>query len=698
MIERKRIEVSGTIAGKTVVFQSGFLALQANGAVVSRFGDTTSLSTVLMSSEPKLDQDFFPLTVDYEEKAYAVGKIPGGFLKREGRPSDEEILKARLIDRAIRPMFPDGMRNEVQVLNMVMSADMENPPDIVALNGTSAALAVSDIPLPELIAGVRVGYVNGEYVLNPTFAEMAESQLDLVVAGTRDSIVMIEAGAAEVEKSVLIGALKFAQDGIRQIIDLIAQLQEKVGRPKTDVTVVTFPDDQMDFLRLYKEQLQNAVVNPIKQDREKAVSELKKVVFQDMVEKYPELDEAHFNLMFEEIQREVVREYMKTTRKRVDGRRFDEIRPLYAESGVLPRVHGSGLFIRGQTQVLSTVTLGSFSDVQFIDAIGLEEFKRFMHQYDFPPFSTGELKPRRGPSRREIGHGALVERALSYVIPSEEVFPYTIRVVSEVLESNGSTSMASTCASSIALMNAGVPIPRHVGGIAMGLVEYDDENIVLTDIQGLEDHLGDMDFKVAGTRQGITALQLDVKVKGISVDILDTALDQAEIARSKILDVLYGAISEPRSLSETAPRIIKVEIPVEKIGEVIGPGGRNIKRIAQDTGATIDIREDGVAFVKGATDESVNMARQQVEMIVKDPEVGEELTARVIRVTPSYAIVEIAPGKTGLLHVSEVSETRIKSLEDVLKVGDTIKVRVKEKDSEGRLRFSAKEKKGDKQE
>lgn len=695
MIERKKIEVTGTVAGKKVIFQSGFLALQANGAVLARFGDTVALSTVLMSSEPKLDIDFFPLTVDYEEKSYAVGKIPGGFFKKEGRPTDMEILKARLIDRSIRPMFPDGMRNEVQVLNMILAADMENPPDIVALNGTAAALAVSDIPIPELIAGVRVGYIDGEYVLNPTFAEMSESQLDLVVAGTRDSIVMIEAGAAEVDKSILIGGLKFAQEGIRQIIDLIAELKEKVGRPKAEITVVSFPQEQLDFMRNHEDRFRAALITPIKQERERAVSELKKALFQEMLEVFPDLDEAMFNLMFGEVEKEVVRAYMKSTRKRVDGRAFDEIRPLYAESSVLPKVHGSGLFIRGQTQVLSTVTLGSFSDVQFIDAIGLEEFKRFMHQYDFPPFSTGEVKPRRGPSRREIGHGALVERALSYLIPSEEVFPYTIRVVSEVLESNGSTSMASTCASSIALMSAGVPMARHVGGIAMGLIEYNDENVVLTDIQGLEDHLGDMDFKVAGTREGITALQLDVKVKGISVETLDKAIDQAEVARSKILDVLYDAIPSARPLSETAPRIVKIEIPVDKIGEVIGPGGRNVKRITQETGATIDIREDGVAFVKGLTDESVNMAKQQVEMIVKDPEVGEELTARVVRVTPSYAIVEIAPGKTGLLHVSEVSETRIRSLEDVLSVGQTIKVWVKEKDGEGRLRFSAKEKKSE---
>lgn len=695
MIERKKIEVTGTVAGKKVTFQSGFLALQANGAVLARFGDTVALSTVLMSSEPKLDIDFFPLTVDYEEKSYAVGKIPGGFFKKEGRPTDMEILKARLIDRSIRPMFPDGMRNEVQVLNMIFAADMENPPDIVALNGTAAALAVSDIPIPELIAGVRVGYIDGEYVLNPTFAEMSESQLDLVVAGTRDSIVMIEAGAAEVDKSILISGLRFAQEGIRQIIDLIAELKEKVGQPKAEITVVTFPQEQLDFMRNYEERFRAALITPIKQERERAVSELKKALFQEMLEAFPDLDEAMFNLMFGEVEKEVVRAYMKSTRKRVDGRAFDEIRPLYAESNVLPKVHGSGLFIRGQTQVLSTVTLGSFSDVQFIDAIGLEEFKRFMHQYDFPPFSTGEIKPRRGPSRREVGHGALVERALSYLIPSEEVFPYTIRVVSEVLESNGSTSMASTCASSIALMSAGVPMARHVGGIAMGLVEYDGENVVLTDIQGLEDHLGDMDFKVAGTREGITALQLDVKVKGISVETLDKAIDQAEVARSKILDVLYDAIPSPRPLSETAPRIVKIEIPVDKIGEVIGPGGRNVKRITQETSATIDIREDGVAFVKGLTDDSVNMAKQQVEMIVKDPEVGEELTARVVRVTPSYAIVEIAPGKTGLLHVSEVSETRIRSLDDVLSVGQTIRVWVKEKDGEGRLRFSAKEKKSE---
>jgi len=653
MIERKKIEVTGTVAGKKVIFQSGFLALQANGAVLARFGDTVALSTVLMSSEPKLDIDFFPLTVDYEEKSYAVGKIPGGFFKKEGRPTDMEILKARLIDRSIRPMFPDGMRNEVQVLNMILAADMENPPDIVALNGTAAALAVSDIPIPELIAGVRVGYIDGEYVLNPTFAEMSESQLDLVVAGTRDSIVMIEAGAAEVDKSILIGGLKFAQEGIRQIIDLIAELKEKVGRPKAEITVVSFPQEQLDFMRNHEDRFRAALITPIKQERERAVSELKKALFQEMLEVFPDLDEAMFNLMFGEVEKEVVRAYMKSTRKRVDGRAFDEIRPLYAESSVLPKVHGSGLFIRGQTQVLSTVTL------------------------------------------REIGHGALVERALSYLIPSEEVFPYTIRVVSEVLESNGSTSMASTCASSIALMSAGVPMARHVGGIAMGLIEYNDENVVLTDIQGLEDHLGDMDFKVAGTREGITALQLDVKVKGISVETLDKAIDQAEVARSKILDVLYDAIPSPRPLSETAPRIVKIEIPVDKIGEVIGPGGRNVKRITQETGATIDIREDGVAFVKGLTDESVNMAKQQVEMIVKDPEVGEELTARVVRVTPSYAIVEIAPGKTGLLHVSEVSETRIRSLEDVLSVGQTIKVWVKEKDGEGRLRFSAKEKKSE---
>ncbi|NPV88648.1 polyribonucleotide nucleotidyltransferase [Coprothermobacteraceae bacterium] len=690
MLERRKIEVVGTVAGKSVTFNTGFVALQANGAVLARFGDTVVLSAVLMSDEPKLDVDFFPLTVDYEEKSYAVGKIPGGFIKKEGRPSDSEILKARLIDRSIRPMFPDGMRNEVQVQNMVLAADLENPPDIVALNATAAALAVSDVPIPELIAGVRVGFVDGHFVLNPTFEEMSRSSLDLVVAGTREAIVMIEAGAAEVPKTMLLEGLAFAQDGIRQIIDLIAELQAKVGREKAKVTVVSFPEQQYARLCEFKEDVLRAIISPIKQEREDRLKELKKAIAESMKAEFADFDPLLFGLMFHELEKDVVRDYMRTSRKRVDGRAFDEIRPLYAEAGVLPRVHGSGLFIRGQTQVLSTVTLGSFSDVQFIDAIGLEEFKRFMHHYDFPPFSTGEVKPRRGPSRREIGHGALVERALSYVIPPEEEFPYTIRVVSEVLESNGSTSMASTCASSIALMNAGVPIPKHVGGIAMGLVEYEDEKIVLTDIQGIEDHLGDMDFKVAGTRDGITALQLDVKVKGISIDTLDRALDHAEAARAKILDVMYAAIEKPYKLSESAPRIVIIEIPVEKIGEVIGPGGRNVKRITQETGATVDIREDGTVFLRGNSDESVHLARQQVEMIVKDPEVGDQLLGRVVKVTPSYAIVEVAPGKSGLLHVSEFSKTRVRSLEEVLHVGDPINVWVKEKDGEGRLRFTAK--------
>ncbi len=688
-MERKKITYTVELEpGREVTFETGFVGLQANGSVFTRIGDTVAFVAAVMSKEPRLDIDFFPLLVEYEEKQYAVGRIPGGFFKREGKPSEAEILRARLIDRSIRPLFPEEMRNDVEVIAMILASDGSNPPEIAAMNGASAALYISDIPFNIPMAAVRVGLIDGKFVVNPTFEELEKSDLDLVVAGIRDGIVMVEAGAREVSEDLMVEAMKFAHKYILKLIEGIEELRKLAGKPKAEVPLVILPDELKALIFEYKDQILEALLVPEKKEREKRVSELKAQIKERALEVNPEW-ESVFDLTFKEVEKKIVRQYMKETGRRVDGRTFTEIRPLDAQKGVLPVVHGSGLFTRGQTQVLSVATLGSFSDIQIIDSVSVkEEFKRFMHHYEFPPFSTGEVKPRRGPSRREIGHGALAERALKYLIPPEEEFPYTIRVVSEVMESNGSTSMASVCASSIALMDAGVPMPKHVGGIAMGLIKEDDSFIVLTDIQGIEDHLGDMDFKVAGTRDGITALQLDIKVKGITFDIIRQALYQAKDARMQILDVLYKAIPQPDEIPETADKIQYMEVPEEKIGDIIGPGGRTIKKIIADTSVQIDISEEGKVYIKSKNMDNIQKAKEIIETIVRGLKEGDVVVGRVTRVDPKLGVfIEFAPGKEGLLRPEDMSPKRI-SPEQFAKVGEMLKVIVKSIDGLGRVNFT----------
>ena len=695
-MERRRIiEEVELEEGKTITFETGFVGLQANGSVFAKIGDTVAFVAAVMSKEPRLDIDFFPLLVEYEEKQYAVGKIPGGFFKREGKPSEAEILRARLIDRSIRPLFPEEMRNDVEIIAMILASDSKNPPEIAAMNGASAALYISDIPFNHPLGAVRVGLIDGKFIINPTFEEIEKSSLDLVVAGIEDGIVMVEAGAKEASEDTIIEAMKFAHVYIKKIIEGIKRLREKAGKEKAEVPLVEIPEELKEFIMSFKDDILGALLVQEKKEREKRVAEVKNKIYTLVEEKWPDNEDylKVFDLTFKEVEKKIVRQYMKETGRRVDGRTFKEIRPLSAEKGVLPIVHGSGLFTRGQTQVLSIATLGSFSDVQVIDSISVqEEFKRFMHHYDFTPFSTGDIKPRRGPSRREIGHGALAERALKYLIPPEEEFPYTIRVVSEVMESNGSTSMASVCASSIALMDAGVPLPKHIGGIAMGLIKEDDTFIILTDIQGLEDHLGDMDFKVAGTRDGITALQLDIKVKGITFDIMREALYQAREARQQILDVLYQAIPVPDEIPETADKIYYMQVPVDKIGDIIGPGGRVIKRIIADTSVSIDINdEDGSVFIRGKELDNIEKAKDMINAIVRELHEGDVIVGRVTRIDPKLGIfIEIAPGREGLLRVDDISPNRLISPTNFAKVGDTLKVIVKSIDAMGRINFTRK--------
>jgi polyribonucleotide nucleotidyltransferase len=679
------------LAGRPLRLETGRLAKQANGAVLVQYGDTVVLATVTASKEPK-DLDFFPLTVNYEERLYSVGKIPGGFIKREGRPSEKAILASRLIDRPIRPLFPEGFRNEVQVTDIVMSVDQDCSPEIAAMIGTSAALSISNIPFDGPIAGVIVGRVGGEFVINPTVEQAKESDLHLVVAGTKDAIVMVEAGADEVPEDIMLEAILKGHEAIREVIVFQEQMIAEVGQPKMEVELHRIDPEIDQAVREYAtEKLQVAIRTEEKLAREDAIEAVKAETRQHFAEQFPErekdIDEVLDHIVKEEVRRAIVQDGI-----RPDGRGLTEIRPISCEVSVLPRTHGSGLFTRGQTQALSVCTLGALGDVQILDGIDLAESKRFMHHYNFPPFSVGEAKPLRAPSRRDIGHGALGERALLPVIPPEEEFPYTIRLVSEVLESNGSTSQASICASILALMDAGVPIKAPVAGVAMGLVKDGDKVAVLTDIQGMEDHLGDMDFKVAGTRKGVTALQMDIKIKGLSREILEQALKQAHAGRMYILDKMLETISEPRpQLSPYAPRIIILRIHPDKIREVIGPGGRVINKIIEDTGVKIDIEQDGRIFIAATDLEAGEKARQMIEDIVREVEEGQTYTGRVTRVEKYGAFVEVLPGKEGLVHISQLAEGRVARTEDVVNVGDYILVKVTDIDPQGRINLSRKE-------
>ncbi|MFT8322508.1 MAG: polyribonucleotide nucleotidyltransferase [Bacillus sp. (in: firmicutes)] len=679
-------------AGRKLTVEIGQLAKQANGAVLVRYGDTAVLSTATASKEPK-NLDFFPLTVNYEERLYAVGKIPGGFIKREGRPSERAILASRLIDRPIRPLFADGFRNEVQVVSLVMSVDQDCTTEMAAMFGSSLALSVSDIPFGGPIAGVYVGRIDGEFVINPTVDQAEKSDINLAVAGTKDAINMVEAGADEVPEEVMLQAIMFGHDEIKRLIEFQEKIVEEIGKEKTEVQLYELNAEiEADVRAICEKDMLEAIRVHEKHAREAAI----KVVKTAVVEKYEEKEASDEELkqvkqILDKLVKNEVRRLITEDKVRPDGRGLEEIRPLSSEVDILPRTHGSGLFTRGQTQALSICTLGALGDVQILDGLGVEEEKRFMHHYNFPNFSVGETGPMRGPGRREIGHGALGERAMEPVIPSEKDFPYTIRLVSEVLESNGSTSQASICASTLAMMDAGVPIKAPVAGIAMGLIKSGEYYSILTDIQGMEDHLGDMDFKVAGTEKGVTALQMDIKIDGLSRQILEEALQQAKIGRMQILNSMLETINTPREeLSSYAPKILMMAINPDKIRDVIGPSGKQINKIIEETGVKIDIEQDGTVFISSVNDEMNKKAKQIIEDIVREVVIGQMYLGKVKRIEKFGAFVEIFNGKDGLVHISELAEERIGKVEDVLALGDEILVKVTEVDKQGRVNLSRK--------
>ncbi|AGA58173.1 MAG: polyribonucleotide nucleotidyltransferase [Thermobacillus sp.] len=686
-----RVEMQ--LGGRPLVLETGRLAKQANAAVTVRYGDTVVLCTATASKEPK-DLGFFPLTVNFEERLYSVGKIPGGFIKREGRPSEKAILASRLTDRPIRPLFPEGFRNEVQIVDLVMSVDQDCSPEISAMIGTSAALSISDIPFNGPIGGVIVGRVDGEFVINPTVEQEERSDIYVVVAGTRDAIMMVEAEADEVPEEVILEAIMFGHEEIKKIVDMIEELVSVAGKPKMEVQLHAVDEEVNRAVREFASaRLIEAIRVPEKQARQDAIDAVNADAIAYFEEVYAETPEkmADVKEVLHDIVKEEVRRLITHEKIRPDGRALNEIRPIECEVGLLPRTHGSGLFTRGQTQALSICTLGALGDVQILDGIDLEESKRFMHHYNFPPFSVGEARPLRAPGRREIGHGALGERALAKVIPPESEFPYTIRLVSEVLESNGSTSQASICASTLAMMDAGVPIKAPVAGIAMGLIKDGDQFSILSDIQGMEDHLGDMDFKVAGTAKGVTAIQMDIKIDGIDREILSQALEQAREGRMYILGKMLEVIKEPRKqLSPYAPKIIIMQINPDKIRDVIGAGGKIINKIIEDTGVKIDIEQDGKVYIASADEAANEKARQIIEGIVKDVVVGEIYVGTVRRIEKFGAFVEILPNKEGLVHISQLSTERVAKTEDVVKIGDKITVKVTEIDQMGRINLSRK--------
>ena len=682
--------------GRPLSVEVGHLAKQANGSVLVRYGDTVVLTAAVGSREPK-DVDFFPLTVNYEEKMYAVGKIPGGFIKREGRPSERATLTARLIDRPIRPMFADGFRNDVQITNTVMSVEQDCTPEMSAMLGSSLALCISDIPFNGPIAGVNVGRVNGEYVLNPTVEQAAASDIELSVAGTKDAINMVESGAKEVSEEDMLGALLFGHAAIKELVAFQAKVAAEVGKEKMEIKLLEVsPELAAEINDAYLEKMVAAIQTEEKLAREDNIDDLKAEVKALYEEKFANADDSAKKLkevrqILEDMEKDVVRRLITIDKIRPDGRKVDEIRNLEAEVGLLPRVHGSGLFTRGQTQALSVVTLAPLGEHQIIDGLGVEDSKRFIHHYNFPQFSVGSTGPTRGPGRREIGHGALGERAMAQVVPSEEEFPYTIRIVSEVLESNGSSSQASICGGILAMMDAGVPIKAPVAGIAMGLVMDGDDYTILTDIQGLEDHLGDMDFKVAGTKDGITALQMDIKIEGITEQILTEALAQAKKARMEILDVITATIAEPRAeLSKYAPKIEMIQIAPAKIKDVIGKGGETINGIIDETGVKIDIDQDGNVSIASEDAEMIQKAIKIIQDLTKEIVIGEVYLGKVVRIEKFGAFVNLIKGKDALVHISQLANERVANVEDVVKLGDEVLVKVTEIDRQGRVNASRK--------
>lgn len=682
---------STELGGRPLTIETGKIAKQANGSVLIRYGETAVVVAVTGTDTPREGVDFFPLTVDFEEKMYAVGKIPGGFLRREGRPPETAILTSRLIDRPIRPMFPDGYHNDVQIVATAVSVDPDNAPDIPAMIGASCALSISDIPFEGPIAGVRVGRVDGKFIINPTLEQAAVSEMNVAVAGTKEAILMVEAGAKEVSEQVMLDAILFGHEEIKKLVAFQEQIQAEVGKPKMEFTPYVPPEALSKEIMEYGEpKIHDALMDPDKLNRDKMVSETKEAILEHFVELYPEseIDIAH---IVQKLVKKVFRHIITHDKIRPDGRALDEVRPISCEVGLLARPHGCSLFTRGQTQVLNCLALAPLREAQTLDGLGTELTKRYIHHYNFPPYSVGETKPLRSPGRREIGHGALAERALLPVIPSEEEFPYTIRLVSEVLESNGSSSMASTCASTLSLMDAGVPIKAPVSGVAMGLVKEGDDITILTDIQGLEDANGDMDFKVAGTEKGITAIQMDIKIDGINRQIFEQALEQARKGRAYILGKMLECIPAPRpSLKEHAPKITTLKINPDKIKDVIGPGGKVIKKITEESGAKIDIEEDGTVYVAAADQASANKAIEAINAITAEPEIGKIYTGKVTRLMNFGAFVEFMPGREGLVHISQLAKERVEKVEDVVNVGDEIVVKLVEIDAKGRMNLSRK--------
>lgn len=679
--------------GHELTLETNHLAKQANAAVTVRYGDTVVLCTVTASKEPK-DLDFFPLTVNYEERLYAVGKIPGGFIKREGRPSEKAILASRLTDRPIRPLFPEGFRNDVQIVNLVMSVDQDCSPEIASMIGTSAALCISDVPFDGPTGSVIVSRVDGQFIINPSTEQSAASDMFVVVSGTEEAIMMVEAEADELPEEVLLEAIMLGHEHIKDIIAMQKEFMKLASKEKMEVALKTVsPEVEQAVRQFAEEDLVKAVIIEEKHARQDAIDQINMQtiehfteIYEDEPDKLKDVEEVLYTIVKNEVRRLIAHDKI-----RPDGRGLAEIRPIHCEVSTLPRTHGSGLFTRGQTQVMSVCTLGALGDSQILDGISPEESKRFMHHYNFPPFSVGEARPLRAPGRREIGHGALGERALEKVLPSEEEFPYTIRLVSEVLESNGSSSQASICASSMALMDAGVPIKAPVAGIAMGLIKDGDQVAILSDIQGMEDHLGDMDFKVAGTAKGITAIQMDIKIDGIDRQILSEALEQAREGRLFILDKMNACISKPReSLSPYAPKIITLHIKPEKIRDVIGAGGKVINKIIEDTGVKIDIEQDGRVYIASADEEMNEKAKEMIEALVREVVVGEVYLGIVRRIEKFGCFVEILPGKDGLVHISQLSHDRVGKVEDVVAIGDRITVKVTEIDQQGRINLSRK--------
>jgi polyribonucleotide nucleotidyltransferase len=676
--------------GRTLSVETGRIARQAGGSVMVRLGDTIVLAAVTSASSDQ-ERDFLPLSVDYREKSYAAGKVPGGFFKREGRPSEKEILSARLCDRPLRPLFPDGFTDEIQIMIQVLSSDQENDADVLGIVGAGAALGISTIPFDNTVAAVRVGRVDGRFVAYPSFSELERSDMNIVIAGTSEFINMVEGGAQEITEKDMVQALEFGHDHIKKICAVIEEMKKKVGQPKAEFEPVTHdPELIKSVTELTEERISRANRIKEKAERYQEIDTIVTGAIEELSEKYPE-SEVAIKVIIGEIEKEDLRKMILDEKIRSDGRGFEDIRDINIEAGILPRTHGSAIFTRGQTQALVVTTLGTKMDEQKIDDLLGESFKSFMLHYNFPPFSVGEVRPARGPGRREIGHGALAERALEPVIPSEDNFPYTIRIVSEILESNGSSSMATVCGGSLCLMDAGVPIKSPVAGIAMGLVKEEDRMAILTDILGVEDHLGDMDFKVAGTSAGITAFQMDIKISGLTLEIMEKALEQAHRARMSILEKMNEALPAARSeLSPYAPRIITLKVPVDRIGEIIGPGGKMIRSIIETTGAKIDIEDDGTVIIASVDQLAGEAARDHVLGLIEEAEVGKVYVGKVKRITPFGAFVGILPNVDGLVHISELENYRVNRVEDVVNIGDEVKVKVINIDDEGKVRLSRK--------